>query len=88
MKHAVILASLIALSGCGDPVYEAARREYDARELASIPYSDRLECQMRAQEAMAANSNPRSFLDLEAIGASNNMLRTCVSMKAARASGN
>jgi hypothetical protein len=49
--------------------------------------SDRLECQMQAQMAGAAASNPRALIDLGYYAAGEQMQETCLRMKLAQHAG-
>ena len=69
-------------------VEAAAARGYHVPPPApEVTGSDRLECQMQAQMAGAAASNPRALIDLGYYAAGEQMQETCLRMKLAQHAG-
>lgn len=63
---------------------KAGPRIATENEIASRREADRLECQMNAQMASAAASNPRAIIDINAAATGAQVMDTCMRMMAAR----
>ncbi|HBK06391.1 MAG TPA: hypothetical protein DDZ81_11080 [Acetobacteraceae bacterium] len=96
MKTFILLAALVALSGCAQLQQQARERQAAADRLeriqtdrlATIPRSDQIECAMQGQQADAMTQDPRALLNLEAAANGARVRQACLDARYARAHGN